>query len=88
MLRSPRFLLGVAAASALVCAYYALAQAIDIPGSEWLRERWTSISRRGSVSGHKMTNPRPNGPTDMTVFGGLAALTLWRGLSNRKAQST
>lgn len=71
-------------ATVLWIAYYALAQAVAVPGAEALRSRWNTATSYRGTSGHRMNQPRPAGPIEtgrlvmVAIAFGIGAVSLRR----------
>ena len=77
-MKSSKVLFSIAIASACLAIYYLAAQAVELPGSSSLRDRWNSMTTRRGSPGHRSHRPRPNGPIDITVLGFLCLTTAWK----------
>lgn len=75
--------LALAAAVGALAAYYCAAQAIDLPGSGTLRERWSGLTSAGGTRGHKMKNKRMAGPVEASVLGMVVIALVLKGTSIR-----
>lgn len=83
LVKSPTALFVIALAAGAFGIYYWLAQSVQLPGSEGLRERWGMQTTRRGVKGNRMHRPRASGPLDLTLIGGVCAFSLWQGLKTK-----
>ncbi|MBN8689720.1 MAG: hypothetical protein J0L72_02885 [Armatimonadetes bacterium] len=81
--KSFAFNISICVACVVIGGYYIAAQSMQLPGSEQLRGRWNAVQRHTGTSGHRMHNPKPNGPYDLTVLGVVAVFTLYKSIQYR-----